>query len=252
MPDRMIRSDFGETAEEMGLSLTAFLAYPFIQRAFDNFGCARDKRIVIKAKAFLIRSRPTLAEVDKYIEEYLAAGLVEITDGWIYITRWFKDNRFYGKLRPVAPMPKYMEEYMEAAQWESANRAAFENTAAALGARREAGGKVPDSPGLSRTVPPNRKKPNQTKSKLTKKKTWPHQKDFAAQFKSCWKATPSENQDLRGKEYFEKHGWAKLKAAMLRVGGDYGFRSVGNVLNGEWDHSRGGKDKPGRQHVDEE
>ncbi len=252
MPDRYLKGDFGEAEKERELSPAALGAYTFITRAADNFGCARYNLPIVKAKAFPARTRPTVEQIEQYMHEYVQADLVEIKDGWFYFTRWFRDNRFYGKLRPIAPMPPYMEAHMKSEEWSTSDAAAFERARMAMGAKMETSGIVPDSPGQSRRVRPNLIKSNLTKSKVKAVPTWPHQEDFQKLFKACWSRKPSDEQDRRGKEWCTKHGWDKLKAAMKQIGGDYGFQYVGQVLRGDWNQSRGRGDKPGRHHVDEE
>ena len=252
MPDRLLKADFGADEKELELSPPALGAYPFLMRAFDNFGCARYNLPIMKAKAFPARTRPTVDEIEKYMHEYLKAELIEIGDGWAYLTRWFRDNRFYGKLRPIAPMPKYMAPHMSEQEWAVSDPVAFDRAALAMGAKKEASAIIPHSPGQSRRVRPNKKQSKAKQSKAKEVATWPHQEDFMKLFKSCWSRKASDEQDRRGKEWCAKYGWDKLKAAMKTIGGDYGFQYVGNVLRGEWNQGRGREGKPGRHHVDED
>lgn len=253
MPDRLLRRDFGESPQETTLSTGALTAYPFITRAGDNFGCHRDNRGILRDKAFPGRSRPTIALISKWLEEYEATGLVELKDGWIYFTRWFKDNRFYGKLRPVAPMPAYMEPYMTEDQWGAADVVAFEEAIHKMGGGNGESRTVPYSPVQSGKVPSNLIKPNRIKPKEVYASGFPID-EFKKIYRECWKYAPSKEQGKRADTLWQQYGMKEMEAAMRFMGGKgHAFRWVGKKLKGEWRDAVGSADgKPGRHHVDED
>lgn len=99
------------------------------------------------------------------------------------------------------------------------------------------------------------RKDKKRKDKLSKEErldaeaTWPRVK-FKKMFKHYWKDKASDGQINRGEAMFREYGEKKLFGAMERVGGDYGFRSVMQVLKGEWDKPKGEKGKDDRHEVD--
>ncbi len=236
MPDRILRSDFGEDEAELELTLASLGAYTFITRANDNFGCCKDNKKIIRAKAFPGRSRPTLSEIERFFEEFAEADLTdcyEAPDGtkWIFFKRHFRDNRFRSNLKPEASMPPCLKPHMKESQWQEAEVAAFEAlSSTALQAAADCG-----------SVPPNIKESNLTKSK-SKGKRLPQNfplDDFKKLFRAGWKRAASDLQINRAKEWYVEHGWKALKKAMETVGGDYGFQLVSKVLAGNWNQGKG-------------
>lgn len=268
MKDTILRSDFGEDMKERELSFPALAAYPFIERAADNFGCVKDNRPIIRSHAFPARAHPTELQVSRIIDEYIKSGTVQKKGGWLFLTRWIKDNRIRAKLKPKGPLPPYLDKYMTEDEWygdevmpriEKLAKACREMFDFSLqvdwgGVKSHQrslvlNGAAPRSPGLSKESKVKEKKVKEKKESLKGADNWP-KNEFKSQFKHYWGHSPSPGQINRGEAMFREYGEEKLFEAMKRVGGDYGFRSVMDVLTGKWDEPRGSKGKDDRHDVD--
>lgn len=259
MPDRILRADFGEDEKELQLSFAAMGAYTFAERALEQFGCCKDNRAIIRAKAFPGRSRPTQLEIDRAIDEYIALDLVERYQGpdgtwWLFFKRWFRDNRFRPGRKPVAPRPPCLAQVMTDDQWRSADPKKFEEltregvelvSAASGGEARPAA-----ASGGRRRLKGKESKGKESKG-LPDKEPWPHFYDFDKYYRHCYGVGPRGHQTSRARGMVEQHGWPKVKEAMGVIGGDYAFRYVEKVLAGDWDRGKGKGGAPTRHHVDD-
>jgi len=261
MPDRMLKADFGEADGELDLPVLALLAYPYLQRPCDTFGCARDNAAVIRAKAFPGRETPTTKEVAGMLDAYEKADLIDRYQGpdgqrYLFFRRWFRDNRFRPS-RPTAPMPPSLNGAMTPAAWASGDPTAFAPLISAAQLEATDSGEAPPSAAKRGGARPKGKERKGIQRKGGRPPDLPDDfpyPEFVKAFRDSWSRRPSENQTKRAVEMWRTYGWPQLKAAIETLGGDYGFQWTLKVLKGEWNQGKaraGAGGRPGRHHVDE-
>ena len=132
MPSRILAKDFGDDLLERQLTDVAYLAYPFICKAFCTCGGAEYNPRVIQVGAFGTRPTPTLQQVESILLEYEKAGLLEVwedDDGikWCWLTRWFRDNSFKAGSVPKCPRPPSLARLVTLKDWDSGDSKLFAN-----------------------------------------------------------------------------------------------------------------------------
>ena len=105
MPDRILKDSYGEGVKAQKLSFHAYLAFPFILRAADNYGCFRNNLQLIRDKAFKGRIEPTVKQLEKWMSEYLKIGILFSWDRYCFIPSWFESNRLRDQCKPTTPCP---------------------------------------------------------------------------------------------------------------------------------------------------
>jgi len=244
MPDRIIRKEYGEDPREAALSPEAYLAFPFLYRAADAFGCVKYNLQYIRDRAFAGRVAPTTKDLDRWVKEYIDNDLVIVysTDlgEFLWIKTWFRDNYYPNRCKPSAPRPPVLEGLISEDKWIEGDPESFKKlfkdprglpgTPSESVSRGRDRGRDRDR-GRGSDAPPD---------------TGKFGTDFFNLFLYCFKnKQPNGDQLHRAGELYKEFGWPKLKESMLAMrSGGYGWgidgANVAKYCRGDWDRPRGG------------